>query len=89
MKKHVSIYLKAFGYGEQDLIPCECCKFYHKDEIRAVDIHHINPKGMGGTKGKDVILNLVALCRLCHDKAHRSYISREDLWDVVRARYEA
>jgi len=33
-----------------------------------VDIHHIDCKGMGGSKQKDYIENLQALCRECHLK---------------------
>ncbi|MFW5889295.1 MAG: HNH endonuclease [Nanoarchaeota archaeon] len=62
MKKHTKIYLKYFGYGEQDFIPCEICG------NKAVDIHHIERRGMGGSKLKDVISNLMGLCRKCHDK---------------------
>jgi 5-methylcytosine-specific restriction endonuclease McrA len=60
MKKHVKIYLDYFGYDVNSFIDCEVCKG------RAVDIHHIEPRGMGGSKIKDVITNLQALCRACH-----------------------
>lgn len=60
MKKHTKIYLKHFDYGEQDYIPCEVCG------SRAVDIHHIDCRGMGGGKTKDTIENLMAVCRSCH-----------------------
>ena len=62
MKKHTAIYMNHFGYDINDFIPCEVCGG------RAVDIHHIEPRGMGGNpKGdKDVITNLQALCRACH-----------------------
>jgi 5-methylcytosine-specific restriction endonuclease McrA len=62
MKRHTRIYMRHFGYGEQDFIPCEVCA------SRAVDIHHIDARGMGGdpNKTKDVIENLQALCRTCH-----------------------
>jgi len=64
MKPHTKIYMTAFGYGEQDFIPCECC------QNKAVDIHHIEARGMGGDpqRKKDVIDNLMALCRDCHNK---------------------
>ena len=64
MKKHVKIYLTAFGYGPEDFIQCECCP------KRAVDIHHIDARGMGGDPQgkKDVIENLMALCREHHDE---------------------
>ena len=62
MKKHTAIYMNHFWYDINDFIPCEVCGG------RAVDIHHIEPRGMGGNpKGdKDVINNLQALCRPCH-----------------------
>ena len=50
----------------QDFIPCTTCG------SRAVDIHHISPRKMGGSKTKDFIQNLAALCRQCHDKAESS-----------------
>lgn len=59
MKKHTKIYLEAYGFDISDFIPCEIC------EAKAVDIHHIEARGMGGTK-KDSINNLMALCRECH-----------------------
>jgi 5-methylcytosine-specific restriction endonuclease McrA len=68
MKPYTKIYLNHFGYGMEDFIPCELCG------NRAVDIHHINARGMGSTKDKDTIDNLMALCRSCHiqygDKKH-------------------
>lgn len=64
MKKHTRIYLDHFGYDESDFIPCEVCG------MKAVDINHINARGMGGNpKGdKDRIENLMAVCRQCHTK---------------------
>lgn len=60
MKKHVKVYLDHFGYTGDEFIPCEVCG------MRAVDIHHIDCRGMGGSKKKDTIDNLMALCRSCH-----------------------
>ena len=60
MKKHTKVYLDYFGYGMDSFIPCELCN------SRAVDIHHIDCRGMGGSKDKDNIENLMALCRNCH-----------------------
>ena len=60
MKKHTKLYLDFFGYGSDDFIPCEVCG------ARAVDIHHIDCRGMGGSKTKDTIENLMAVCRGCH-----------------------
>ncbi len=60
MQKHTKIYMKYFNYGIEDYIACEVC------DNRAVDIHHIFARGMGGSKEKDSIENLMALCRQCH-----------------------
>lgn len=47
-----------------DFVPCEICG------QRAVDIHHIEARGMGGDQrgDKDDINNLMGLCRGCHIK---------------------
>jgi 5-methylcytosine-specific restriction endonuclease McrA len=60
LKKHIAIYLEHFDYDTDDFIPCEVCG------RKAVDIHHIECRGMGGSKTKDTIENLQALCRSCH-----------------------
>ncbi len=73
MKKHTKVYLDYFNYGIEDFIPCEVCGG------RAVDIHHIDCRGMGGSKKADTIENLMALCRYCHivmgdTKTHLEYL---------------
>ena len=60
MTRHCKVYMKFFDYGESDVILCEACG------RPAKDIHHIEGRG----KGKDVIENLIALCRKCLDRAH-------------------
>lgn len=60
LKKHTKIYLEYFDYAGDEFIPCEVCG------ARAVDIHHIDCRGMGGSKTKDEIENLMAVCRSCH-----------------------
>jgi 5-methylcytosine-specific restriction endonuclease McrA len=61
MKNHTKVYLKGMGYDTTDWIPCEVC------QSQAVDIHHIEARGMGGSKEADTIENLMALCRKCHN----------------------
>ena len=84
MKKHTRIYLDAMGYDESDFIPCEMCG------QRAVDIHHIHARGMGGSDTKDYIENLMALCRACHleygDKTHHRVALVERHWEVMQER---
>ena len=60
MKNHPKVYLNHFGYIGEDFIPCEVCG------SKAVDIHHIHRRGMGGSKYADKIENLMAVCRSCH-----------------------
>jgi hypothetical protein len=64
MQNHTKIYLNHFGYGDQDFVPCEICGG------RATETHHLINRGMGGVKNNrlDVIENLQAICRLCHNK---------------------
>jgi len=60
MKNHTKVYFEYFGYGQEDFVPCEICG------RKAVDIHHIEARGMGGSKLKDDIENLMAVCRPHH-----------------------
>jgi hypothetical protein len=55
--------MNHFGFQIAEDCLCEICS------RQAVDIHHIEARGMGGDpKGKkDVIENLMAVCRLCHE----------------------
>ena len=63
MKKHTKIYMNYHNYDISDWIACEHCG------TTAVDIHHLEGRKMGGSKNKDFIENLIALCRRCHIKA--------------------
>jgi 5-methylcytosine-specific restriction endonuclease McrA len=58
--------MKHFKFEPGDHIGCEVC------DAKAVDIHHIIPRGMGGSNTKDYIENLVSLCRTCHIHAENS-----------------
>ena len=60
MKKHTKLYHEYFMYDPGDWIGCEVC------DKTAVDIHHIEPRGMGGSSERDTPENLMALCRECH-----------------------
>ena len=62
MKKHVILYHKHFNICLGEWIKCEICG------KMAQDIHHIECRGMGGTKKPENIENLMALCRECHIK---------------------
>ena len=64
MRKHTKIYMDFFDYGIDSFVMCEFCQ-----QDRAVDIHHLESRGMGGSNSLDYIENLVGLCRDCHNKA--------------------
>lgn len=57
---YVALYMAKFGYGDSDFIPSEI------SGDRAVDIHHLENRGAGGTKTEDRIENLMALTRAEH-----------------------
>jgi thymidine kinase len=67
MTSHAKIYMRYFDYVVQSEIMCECC------QRPANDIHHITGRG----EGKDIISNLMALCRKCHDRAHSNVTKSE------------
>ena len=74
MKKHTKVYLDHFGYDKTSFIACEVCG------AQAVDIHHIEARGMGGSKQADTIDNLMALCR----KHHEMYGDRKQWKDWLQ-----
>jgi len=81
MKPYTKTYLKYFGYPEDpdSFIPCEACG------AKSVDIHHLTPRSLR----KDLINkidNLMALCRVCHDRAGRDREFNDDLRYIHRKR---
>lgn len=81
--------MEHFNYGIEDFIPCEIC-FLQQMEVRANDVHRIDGRG----EGKNVIGNLMALCRDHHNKCHNATgdekISKElaqELHDFFMSKY--
>ena len=67
MKKYTKLYFDFFGVEYDPVSGWHNCK----SEISgfpAQDIHHIDCKGMGGSKTKDTIENLIALTRDEHNE---------------------
>lgn len=66
MQRHTKIYLDFFGYSGYEFMPCEVPGCGQS----AVDINHIDARGMGGdpTGSKDVIENLMGMCRPHHER---------------------
>jgi 5-methylcytosine-specific restriction endonuclease McrA len=77
MQKHTKLYMEFFDYFGDEYIPCEMCN------KKAVDIHHIVARGMGGSE-KDKIENLMALCRSCHIK----YGDKKHYLDMLNQRHK-
>lgn len=80
MKPHTRKYLDYFGFQIQEDCFCELCG------APAVDINHIQARGMGGNpKGdKDAIENLMAMCRADHiaygdSPAHKQWLKEKHL----------
>ena len=84
MMRHTKVYFKYFGIGFDpvsgwhDPIPCEVVGCGRK----SVDIHHIHGRG----KGKDVIENLMALCRTHHEMVNTNDLTKDDLIYLHRIR---
>lgn len=72
MTPHCKIYMKYFGYQIADDAVCEL------DGTRCQDVHHIHGRG----KGRDIIENLMGLCRYHHTSAHNEYISKQELQEI-------
>jgi hypothetical protein len=69
MTPHAKVYMNHFDYATPEEIPCEMC------ENQAVDIHHINGRG----KDKNIIGNLMALCRKHHEQATLNKLSKGEV----------
>lgn len=57
---------------------CEVC-----GRVRPTEPHHLRSVGAGGG---DEWSNICAVCRECHDRAHRGLIPRERLREIVSGR---
>lgn len=63
MKNHTKIYLKFFNLKDTTECSCLMCGG------QATDLHHLIPRGMGGSKCMDYVENLAPLCRQHHTMA--------------------
>lgn len=74
MQAHTKIFMKYYGYGEQDFIPCFAC------HNRSTEIHHLIFRSQGG---KNNIENLCAICRNCHNMAHANKSFNDNLKEIT------
>lgn len=80
MEKHTKVYLEFFP-SHTGYYNCEVC------HNKATEIHHIKRRSEFGSKTKDqqdVIENLIALCRKCHEMAHANTFTKEYLTEIHR-----
>ena len=81
MKKYIKIYMDYHDYVLDDVILCSACGTV------AVDIHHLEGRKMGGSKNKDFIENLIALCRRCHIKAETDKVFNNQLKELNKHKH--
>lgn len=74
MQKYIKVYLDYFDIKTENELICERCG------AKGNDLYHIYGRG----KGKDVIENIMCLCRDCHLLAHgsKNYISKAEFQEI-------
>ena len=77
MKPYIKTYHDYFGFTLGAFVPCESCGG------EAVEIHHLKPKSLDKSL-ENAIENLIALCRICHDKAHSNAGFNAELKEIHR-----
>jgi len=81
MLKHTSVYTKHFNIGQEEHHYCEICG------LKATGgIHHLSRRGMGGSKDKDYIENLMALCKE-HHQACEDHIPLNKLAKIIHENF--
>ena len=77
------MFMKYYGYTEADSYS-ELCWYCNKNVWQ--DNHHIESRGMGGSKLRDRIDNLIPLCRSCHSDSSVINKQKDKLKEIVRRR---
>lgn len=67
MQEHTKIF-QDFWWDELTLSQTEQCSVCNSWE--GTDIHHISSRGLGSSKYKNFLENLICLCRSCHLRCH-------------------
>ena len=86
LKNYKKLFSDFWGYCESDIPICWGCFM-----AQAVDIHHLENKGLGGVKNNRLnrIDNLFPVCRKCHDLAHADKSINKKWKQVLLDRIEA
>lgn len=85
MKDYKKLFSRYWGISADDVPLCWGC-----NQAVAVDIHHLEPKGMGGVKNNRLnrIDNLFQVCRKCHNLAHRFKSVNEEFKKILKEKIE-
>ena len=85
MKDYKKLFSRYWGISTDDVPLCWGC-----NQAVAVDIHHIEPKRMGGVQQNRLnrIDNLFAVCRNCHTLAHKNKSVNEEFKKILLERIE-
>lgn len=62
------------------------CEYCGNDRAPGFDPHHVFCKGMGSGGRLDVCLNLLALCRNCHQAFHDGHTPRHKFIEIIAYR---
>lgn len=80
MQKFKRNYIENAGLHPDEVV-CEICG------TPSWEIHHIIPRGMGGSKLRDGAENLIALCRIHHEHAEgrrQPKLTKEELYSYQK-----
>mgnify|MGYP003116278875 FL=1 len=77
------MFMKYYGYTEADSY-AELCWYCAKNVW--VEVHHIISRGMGGSKLRDTVDNLIPLCRSCHSDSSVINKQKDKLKEIVKRR---
>ena len=83
MKDYKKLFSRFWSVSSDDALLCWYC-----NQSVAVDIHHIEPKKMGGGSKNRLnrIDNLFAVCRKCHTLAHKNKSVNEEFKKILQER---
>jgi len=85
MKDYKKLFSRYWSVSPDDTLLCWYC-----NQAVAVDIHHIEQKGMGGVSKNRLnkIDNLFAVCRKCHSLAHKNKSVNEEFKKILLERIQ-
>lgn len=84
MKKHTRIWLQSRGLYQPNMLAEDINVLDEWDGSGlVVDVNHIEPRGMGGSKTKDTPENLIGLTRENHNKFEAGLLDKEAMKERV------